>query len=51
MKWGDVIVSESFSRRFKVGQGSRVTIETARGPAEFLVAGVYYDYASEQGSS
>ncbi|OPY02116.1 MAG: outer membrane-specific lipoprotein transporter subunit LolE [Syntrophorhabdus sp. PtaB.Bin047] len=49
MKRGDVIVSESFSRRFKVGQGSRVTIETARGPAEFLVAGVYYDYASEHG--
>jgi len=49
VKRGDVIVSESFSRRFKVGTGSRITIETARGPAELLVAGVYYDYASEHG--
>jgi len=49
VKRGDVIVSESFSRRFKVGKGARITIETAREPAEFLVAGVYYDYASEHG--
>lgn len=49
VKRGDVIVSESFSRRFKVGKGARITIETARGPAEFPVAGVYYDYASEHG--
>ncbi len=49
VKRGDVIVSESFSRRFKVGKGARITIETAGEPAEFLVAGVYYDYASEHG--
>lgn len=46
---GDVIISESFSLRFKVKMGDRVTIDTARGPAKLRVAGTYYDYASEHG--
>jgi len=49
VKRGDVIISESFSRRFGVRKGGRITIETVRGPAELLVAAVYYDYASEHG--
>ncbi len=46
---GDVIISESFSLRFKVKTGDRITIDTSRGPATLRVAGVYYDYASEHG--
>ena len=46
---GDVIVSESFSLRFKVKMGDAITIDTARGPATLRIAGVYYDYASEHG--
>ncbi len=49
LKRGDVIVSESFARRFKVRKGERITVKAVRGPAELLVAGVYYDYASEHG--
>jgi putative ABC transport system permease protein len=49
VKRGDTIISESFSLRFKVKKGDRVTIATSRGPATLSVAGVYYDYASEHG--
>jgi len=49
VKEGGVIVSESFSRRFDVKAGSRITIETASGPAELSVGAVFYDYASEHG--
>lgn len=49
VKRGDVIISESFSLRFDVKKGDRVTIDTAVGPATLVVAGVYYDYASEHG--
>ncbi len=49
VKLGGVIVSESFSRRFNIKRGDRVTIETAHGPAELSVGAVFYDYASEHG--
>ena len=49
VKRGSVIVSESFSRRFNVKKGDRVTIEGSDGPVDLPVAAVYYDYASEHG--
>ncbi len=49
VKLGDVIISESFSLRFKVKKGDRITIDTAHGPTTLNIAGVYYDYASEHG--
>ncbi len=49
VKRGSVIVSESFSRRFNIKKGDRVTIEAADGPADLPVAAVFYDYASEHG--
>jgi putative ABC transport system permease protein len=44
-----VLVSEPFSRRRGVGPGDVLTLRTARGPRAFPVAGVYTDYASDQG--
>jgi len=49
VKQGGAIVSESFSRRFNVKRGDRITIETASGPADLSVGAVFYDYASEHG--
>ncbi len=49
VKLGAVIISESFSLRFKVRKGDRITIDTAHGPTTLNIAGVYYDYASEHG--
>jgi putative ABC transport system permease protein len=45
-----VLVSESFSLRFDTGPGSSIELATSRGPARLQVAGVYYDYASNQGT-
>jgi putative ABC transport system permease protein len=47
-----VIVSEPFAYRHGLpmsGQG-QVTLDTDRGPQSFSVIGVYYDYASDQGT-
>lgn len=49
VKQGSVIVSESFSRRFGVKKGDRITIEGSDGPAAFPVTGVFYDYSTEHG--
>src|SRR5262249_50499030 len=46
---GAVLVSEPFSRRRGVDVGSTLVLRTAAGLRPFLVAGVYYDYASDQG--
>jgi putative ABC transport system permease protein len=45
-----VFVSESFSLLFDVRRGDAVSLPTSRGAAELRVAGVYYDYASNQGT-
>jgi putative ABC transport system permease protein len=45
-----VLVSDSFALRFGVEKGQVVELPTANGSAEFLVVGVYYDYASNQGT-
>jgi putative ABC transport system permease protein len=47
---GAVLVSEPFAFRHRLpARGGSVTLQTDRGPASFPVAGVYYDYATEQG--
>jgi putative ABC transport system permease protein len=47
---GAVLVSEPFAFRHRLpARGGAVTLQTDRGPAVFPVAGVYYDYATEQG--
>jgi putative ABC transport system permease protein len=48
---GDVvIVSEPFATLFNLRRGSRVTLDALDGPHTFRVVGVYYDYASSQGT-
>jgi putative ABC transport system permease protein len=44
-----VAVSEPFARKFRVGEGDRVTIATARGEAPVEIAAVYSDYTRDQG--
>jgi ABC-type antimicrobial peptide transport system permease subunit len=44
-----VMVSEPFSRRRGVGVGSVLRLPTGEGERDFRVAGIYYDYASDQG--
>jgi putative ABC transport system permease protein len=47
---GAVIVSEPFAyRRGLPASGGAVTLQTDRGLAPFPVAGVFYDYATDQG--
>jgi putative ABC transport system permease protein len=45
-----ILVSESFSLRYGVEQGDEVDLPTADGRGRFQIAGVYYDYASNQGT-
>ncbi len=49
VKNGEVIVSESFSRRFGKKAGDTVTLEGVSGPASLNVAAIFYDYTSERG--
>ena len=49
VKRGSVIVSESFSRRFDVKKGDRITLEGADGPRDLAVTGVFNDYSTEHG--
>jgi putative ABC transport system permease protein len=45
-----VLVSEPFAfRRRLPARGGSVTLRTDHGPVDFPVAGIFYDYASEQG--
>jgi putative ABC transport system permease protein len=46
---GSVAVSEPFARRFGVREGDKLQLISPRGPAEFLVAGVYSDYTRDEG--
>ena len=48
---GAVIVTEPFAFRHGLpARGASVTLATDRGPRTFPVAGVFYDYATEQGT-
>jgi putative ABC transport system permease protein len=49
VKKGEVVISESFYRRFGVKPGDRILLKGADGPAELRVAAVFYDYTSEHG--
>ncbi len=48
---GQLLVSESFAFRRGIDpQNARLRLQTERGPRSFPVAGVYYDYSSDQGT-
>lgn len=48
---GAVVVSEPFARRHRLPpRGAAVSLRTDRGPARFPVAGVFYDYSTEEGT-
>jgi putative ABC transport system permease protein len=49
MHGGAVIVSDPYAYRHGVGKGDTIRLRTDRGEREFPVAGVYYDYSSDQG--
>jgi putative ABC transport system permease protein len=46
---GELLISEPFAYRHDLEVGSMLTLKTDNGMREFRVAGVYYDYASDQG--
>jgi putative ABC transport system permease protein len=51
MQQGAVLVSEPLANRLSLPrQGSQVTLNTDQGPHTFPVIGIYYDYASTQGT-
>lgn len=45
-----VLVSESFSERFRQGRGDRLTLPTPAGPQPLRIDGVFADYGNERGS-
>jgi putative ABC transport system permease protein len=44
-----VLVSEPFFRRFHLGLGDTLRLDTPTGPHDFRIAGVYLDYTTEGG--
>ncbi len=46
---GAALVSESYAFRQRVGVGDTLRLRSDAGVREFAVAGVYYDYGSDQG--
>ncbi|HEU4327763.1 MAG TPA: FtsX-like permease family protein [Roseiflexaceae bacterium] len=46
---GEVIVSEPLAFRRDLQPGDSITLYTAAGPQPFRIAGVFYDYGSDQG--
>lgn len=49
LEQGGVLISEPLANRSELTAGDSITLNTHRGPAEFIVAGVYYDYGSDSG--
>jgi putative ABC transport system permease protein len=48
---GAVLVSEPFASRHRLQErGARIVLDGDQGPVDFDVAGIYYDYAAEQGT-
>ncbi|MEW5976215.1 MAG: FtsX-like permease family protein [Acidobacteriota bacterium] len=45
-----VLVSESFSLKYRKKTGDSLVLDTSHGAAAFQVAAVYYDYASDRGT-
>jgi putative ABC transport system permease protein len=48
---GAVIVSEALANRLDLSLADEVTLYTDEGPRAFPVVGIYYDYASTQGTA
>ena len=46
---GDVLVSQPFFRRFHLGLGDTITLDTPTGRRAFKIGGVYIDYTTEGG--
>lgn len=46
---GAVFITEPFAFKHNLGRGMKISIPTNSGNREFTVAGVYYDYASDEG--
>lgn len=46
---GEIIISEPFAFRNELEAGSVLSLRTDKGMKDFKIAGVYYDYASDQG--
>ncbi len=42
-------MSESFARNFRKTRGDTIVLEGRRGPVQFKIAGVFYDYTTEHG--
>ena len=49
MRGGAVMVSDPYAYRHGLRKGDTVRLRTDRGEREFPIAGVYYDYSSDQG--
>ncbi len=49
VRQGEVAISESFSRRFKVRSGQEILLEGIHGPRALRVAAIFYDYTTEHG--
>lgn len=45
-----VLVSENFSRRYQVGLGDRLRLDTPQGQQAFAIVGVVIDYSSDRGT-
>ena len=45
-----VLVSESFARRFRLAEGETLRLPSPEGVESFPIAGVFYDYTSDQGT-
>lgn len=47
---GDVVISEPLAWRLALARGDSLTLVTARGPREFVIAGIYRDYGNDRGN-
>src|SRR5690606_14952663 len=47
---GDVVISEPLAWRLRLGVGERLSLRTAGGWREFVVAGIYREYGNDQGN-
>ena len=50
MERGGVMLSDNLVRKVGVHRGDHITINTAHGPRDFVVAGVEVDYSSDRGT-